>query len=56
MKTISSFGVAPVTTHCWSGDGNQVALSLNNKEVKVGIGNILHLLIYFSRLTLRVVY
>jgi len=35
MKTISSFGVAPITTHCWSGDGSQVAMSFNNKEVKV---------------------
>lgn len=35
MKTISSFGVSPITTHCWAGDGSQVALSLNNKEVKL---------------------
>ncbi len=35
MKSISSFGVAPVTTHCWSGDKSQIALSLNNKEVQV---------------------
>lgn len=35
MKTISSFGVAPITTHCWSGDGSQVAMSFNNKEVKL---------------------
>jgi len=34
-KTISSFGVVPISTHCWSGDGNQLAISLNNKEVQV---------------------
>jgi len=35
MTAISSFGVSPITTHCWSGDGSKLALSLNNKEVKV---------------------
>ena len=34
-KTISSFGVAPISTHCWSGDGNYMAISMNNKEVQV---------------------
>ena len=34
-KTISTFGVMPISTHCWSGDGNQLAISLNNKEVQV---------------------
>ena len=34
-KTISSFGVVPISTHCWSGDGNELAISLNNKEVQV---------------------
>ena len=34
-KTISSFGVTPISTHCWSGDGNQLAISLNNKQVEV---------------------
>ena len=34
-KTISSIGVVPISTHCWSGDGNELAISLNNKEVQV---------------------
>lgn len=34
-KIISSFGVNPITTHCWSADGKNVALSHNNKEVKL---------------------
>ena len=34
-KTISSFGVDPIATHAWSNDGNELAISLNNKEVQV---------------------
>lgn len=34
-KTISSFGVDPITTHAWSSDGMSLALSQNNKEVKI---------------------
>jgi len=34
-KTIYPMGNAPITTHAWSGDGKQLALSHNNKEVKV---------------------
>jgi len=34
-KIISSFGVVPISTHCWSGDSNHLAISLNNKEVQV---------------------
>jgi len=35
-KTISTFGIeGPITTHAWSPDGQSVALSHNNREVKV---------------------
>ena len=34
-KTVSSFGVSPISSHCWSGDGSHLALSLNNNEVQV---------------------
>jgi len=34
-KTVTSFGVEPISTHAWSGDGSQLAISLNNKEVQV---------------------
>ena len=34
-KAISSFGVEPIAAHAWSGDGNHLAISLNNKEVQV---------------------
>jgi actin related protein 2/3 complex subunit 1A/1B len=35
MTSISSFGVTPITTHCWSGNGTNLAMSHNNKEVKL---------------------
>jgi len=34
-KTISQFGVDPISTHAWSGDGSHLAVSMNNKEVQV---------------------
>ena len=34
-KTISEFGARPISTHAWSGDGNHLAISMNNKEVQV---------------------
>ena len=35
-KSIHSFGgVAPITTHAWNGNGDQIAISKNNKEVQV---------------------
>ena len=34
-KTVSSFGVSPISSHSWSGDGNHLAISLNNNEVQV---------------------
>jgi len=34
-KTISTFGVDPISTHAWSPDGESIALSHNNKEVKI---------------------
>ena len=33
--TISRFGVAPISTHCWSGDKNFLSFSMNNEEVSV---------------------
>ena len=34
-KQISTFGVTPITAHSWSADGKNLAISHNNKEVKV---------------------
>ena len=34
-KTISQFGVDPISTHAWSGDGSHLAVSMNNKDVQV---------------------
>jgi len=33
--TISNFGVDPIFTHAWSGDRNNLAISMNNTEVQV---------------------
>lgn len=35
MKTISSFGIAPISCHAWDADGKHIALSKNNKEVQI---------------------
>ena len=35
-KIISTFGgVEPISTHAWSADGKNLAISHNNKQVKV---------------------
>ena len=34
-KTISKFGLTPISCHAWSSDGTKIAMSHNNKEVKV---------------------
>ena len=34
-KQISTFGVDPITTHAWSSDGKNLAMSHNNKEVVI---------------------
>ena len=34
-KVISAFGVDSITSHAWSPDGKSVAMSHNNKEVKI---------------------
>lgn len=34
-KNISKFGSTPISCHAWSGDGTNIAMSHNNKEVKV---------------------
>ena len=34
-KVIYTLGTAPITAHAWSGDGRKLAVSHNNKEVKV---------------------
>ena len=34
-KQISSFGVNSISAHAWSADGKNLAISHNNKEVKV---------------------
>ena len=34
-KVISAFGADSITSHAWSPDGKSVAMSHNNKEVKI---------------------
>ena len=34
-KIISSFGLTPISCHAWSADATDIAISHNNKEVKV---------------------
>lgn len=35
MKEIHDFSITPITTHSWNKEGNNLALSLNNKDVNV---------------------
>lgn len=34
-KSVSSFGVSPISTHSWNAEGDHIAIAKNQKEVEI---------------------